>query len=111
MISYFNLDIIGLTEINKDTPLNNAQNFLNLLNSLDNSKNYNFIMSNNLQGRTASAGQAEKIIIFYNSKKVNLISNDILNLTYPNDLYELDKQTSQWTISNDNPIEPIDISL
>lgn len=111
-ISFFNMDIIGLTEINKDTPIKNAQNFLSLLNSMSDVNNsYDFVMSDNLKGKTSSPGQIEKVIIFYNTKKFNLVNKSIIDLTYPNQLYQFDKTSSKWTISPNQDPQPMDISV
>lgn len=50
--------------------------------------------------------------ILYNSSKFQLVNDNISELTYPNELYILNNQTSKWMISDDqNPTQPIDISL
>lgn len=84
VINYFGFDVIGLTEINKDTVTQNddsaATNFLNLVNAyVPQSKTqdyqYDLIVSNDTSSTTASEGQIEQVAILYNKKR---LTNDVL---------------------------------
>lgn len=85
IINYFGFDVIGLTEINKDTVTSDdnsaATNFLNLVNSyIPQSKlqdyQYDMIVSKDTSSTTATDGQIEQVAILYNKKR---LTNNVLN--------------------------------
>lgn len=88
MISYLEYDLIGLTEINKDTvketDFKKAKNFLDLVNNYVSKENkdkyqYDLIVSKNTNSKTAKDGQVEQVAILYNTKKLKIDNNSNSN--------------------------------
>lgn len=104
IIDFFDLDLIGLTEIEKTVVADNSKqnpvsNFVNLLNSFNssNTKKYNYILSDVLAGKTSSPGQHEKVCVIYNENTIKVVDKKV----YSNNLYELNN--NQWQLVSQQP--------
>ena len=111
VIAYFNFDIIGLTEINKNTITTNdvsaAQNFLNLVNSYvskSKSENYEYdlIVSDNTLSTTATSGQSEQVAILYNKKRLTNYSLSNNNNALIGSGYFYKNNLINWGLSSEN---------
>lgn len=71
-----NFDLIGLVEINKNTPLKNFEYFIKYLNdknkTKDNGKLYEGFLTINTNSSVASSGQTEQVAIIYNANLLKL---------------------------------------